>query len=49
VARAADGVIVGSALVRKIAELSSRPRAELISGMGDFLAELATAKTRRPS
>ncbi len=46
VGRAADGVIVGSALVRKIADLSSRPRAELISGMGDFLAELAKAKTR---
>jgi tryptophan synthase alpha chain len=46
VARVADGVIVGSALVRKIEELSSRPRAELISGAGDFLAELAAAKTR---
>ena len=49
VARVADGVIVGSALVRKVADLSSRPRAELVSGAGDFMAELATAKTRRPS
>jgi tryptophan synthase alpha chain len=47
VARVADGVIVGSALVRKIAEFSSRPRAELISGAGDFVAELAAAKTRQ--
>jgi tryptophan synthase alpha subunit len=45
----ADGVIVGSALVRKVAELSTRPRAELISGMGDFVAELAAAKTRQTS
>ena len=49
VARVADGVIVGSALVRKVAELSSRPRAELVSGAGDFVAELAAAKTRRAS
>lgn len=49
VAGVADGVIVGSALVRKIAEFSSRPRAELISAAGDFLAELARGKTRRPS
>jgi len=49
VARVADGAIVGSALVRRIAELSGRPRAELISGTGDFVAELAAAKTRRPS
>jgi tryptophan synthase alpha chain len=49
VARVADGVIVGSALVRKIEELASRPRAELISGVGDFLAELARAKTRAMS
>jgi tryptophan synthase alpha chain len=46
VARVADGVIVGSALVRKVAELSSRPRAELVSATGDFVAELAMAKTR---
>jgi tryptophan synthase alpha chain len=46
VARVADGVIVGSALVRRIEELSSRPRAELISGTGDFLAELAKGKVR---
>jgi tryptophan synthase alpha chain len=46
VARVADGVIVGSALVRRVAELSSRPRADLVSGTGDFVAELAAAKTR---
>jgi len=44
VARIADGVIVGSAIVRKIQELSASPRAELISSAGDFVAKLAAAK-----
>ena len=46
-ARDADSVIVGSAIVRKIQELSGMPRAEIVSGVGDFVAELAAAKRRR--
>ena len=46
VARIADGVIVGSAIVRKIQELSNGPRDELIRGVGDLTASLAAAKTR---
>ena len=46
VARIADGAIVGSAIVKKIQELSDRPRAELVSGVGDFIASLAAATSR---
>lgn len=38
----ADGLIVGSAIVRRVAGLSDRPRAELVTAIGDFIAELAT-------
>lgn len=44
VARVADGVIVGSAIVRKVQELADRPRAELVAGVGRFVAELAARK-----
>lgn len=37
----ADGLIVGSAIVRRIAGLSDRPRAELVASIGEFVAELA--------
>jgi tryptophan synthase alpha chain len=37
----ADGLIVGSAIVRRIADLSDRPRAELVAEIGDFVADLA--------
>lgn len=46
----ADGLIVGSAIVRRVAGLSDRPRAELITAIGDFIAELAaplSVNTRR--
>ena len=44
VARVADGVIVGSAIVRKVQEFAARPRAELIAGVGQFVADLAARK-----
>ena len=46
VARIADGAIVGSAIIRKIHELADRPRAELVKGVGEFVASLAAGKTR---
>jgi tryptophan synthase alpha chain len=44
-APAADGLIVGSALVRRIADAaeSGRPRAELVASIAGFIAELAGA------
>ncbi len=39
----ADGLIVGSALVRRLADAASRPRAEVIDDIGRFVAELAAA------
>ena len=38
---AADGVIVGSAVCRKIEEMSGRPREELVKKVGEFAEELA--------
>ena len=46
IAQIADGVIVGSAIVRKIAELSASPQAEMVKRVGDFVAELSAAKTK---
>ena len=43
VAAVADGVIVGSALVRRIAEAAGKPRAELLADVGHYAGELATA------
>jgi tryptophan synthase alpha chain len=43
VAAVADGVIVGSALVRQVAELASQPREQLVAGVEQFIAPLATA------
>jgi tryptophan synthase alpha chain len=37
----ADGLIVGSALVRRLAEAINRPRAEVIREIGQFVGELA--------
>ena len=45
VANIADGVIVGSAIVKKIHQLSDRPREEIVKEVGNFVAELAAAKT----
>ena len=39
----ADGLIVGSALVRRLAEAESKPRAEVVAEVGRFVAELAAA------
>jgi tryptophan synthase alpha chain len=43
VAEVADGVIVGSALVRRIAEAADRPRAEMLADAERFTADLVTA------
>jgi tryptophan synthase alpha chain len=39
----ADGLIVGSALVRRLADAGNQPRAEVVDGIGRFIAELAGA------
>jgi tryptophan synthase alpha chain len=43
VAEVADGVIVGSALVRRIAEAADRPRAEMLTDVERFTADLVAA------
>lgn len=40
---AADGLIVGSAIVRRLADAADRPRAEVVADIGRFVAELAAA------
>ena len=39
----ADGLIVGSAIVRRMAEAEQRPRKEVLAEVGDFVAELLAA------
>ena len=39
----ADGLIVGSALVRRLTEIDNRPRAEVVREIGNIIAELAAA------
>jgi tryptophan synthase alpha chain len=39
----ADGLIVGSAIVRRIAEAAKRPRDEVLKDVGDYVAELLKA------
>jgi tryptophan synthase alpha chain len=39
----ADGLIVGSAIVRRLAEVIHQPRGEVIREIGQFVAELAKA------
>lgn len=39
----ADGLIVGSAIVRHIAEASTKPRAQVLDEIGDYAAELLAA------
>ncbi len=39
----ADGLIVGSALVRRLAEIDHRPRAEVLQEVGAFVKELRSA------
>jgi tryptophan synthase alpha chain len=40
VCKAADGAIVGSAIVARITQAASAPRAQLVRQVGDFVAEL---------
>ncbi|RIK80417.1 MAG: tryptophan synthase subunit alpha [Planctomycetota bacterium] len=42
-APAADGLIVGSAIVRRVAEAATRPPAEVLKQIGDYVASLAAA------
>jgi tryptophan synthase alpha chain len=39
----ADGLIVGSALVRRVAEAAARPRQQVLKEIGDYVAELLAA------
>lgn len=39
----ADGLIVGSAIVRRIATAANRPKAEVLKDVGDYVASLLTA------
>jgi tryptophan synthase alpha chain len=44
----ADGLIVGSALVRRIGDAVNRPRVEVVKEIGDFVGSLAAALTTEP-
>ena len=39
----ADGLIVGSAIVRRMAEAATRPREACCGEIGDYVAELLAA------
>lgn len=39
----ADGLIVGSALVRRMAEAETKPRAQVLTGIGQYVGELLAA------
>ncbi len=39
----ADGLIVGSALVRRLGDALNRPRNEVVKEIGQFVGELAAA------
>jgi len=39
----ADGLIVGSAIVRRVAEAATQPRAAVLDQIGDYLSELLSA------
>jgi tryptophan synthase alpha chain len=39
----ADGLIVGSGMVRRMAEAATRPREEVLKELGDYVAELVAA------
>jgi len=43
----ADGLIVGSAIVRRIAEAAQRPRDAVLRGVGEYVAELLAALETR--
>jgi tryptophan synthase alpha chain len=42
-APAADGLIVGSAIVRRIAEAAHKPRRQVLAEIGDYAAGLIAA------
>jgi len=42
-APAADGLIVGSAIVRRIAEVASKPKPQVLSDVGEYAAQLLAA------
>jgi tryptophan synthase alpha chain len=44
----ADGLIVGSALVRRVADIGNRPKLEVVREIGQFVAELAQALEGAP-
>jgi tryptophan synthase alpha chain len=39
----ADGLIVGSAIVRRVAEAATKPREQVLNELGDYAAELLAA------
>jgi tryptophan synthase alpha chain len=39
----ADGLIVGSAIVRRVAEAASKPRGAVLKDVGDYAGELLAA------
>ena len=43
----ADGLIVGSAIVRRISEAATRPRAKVLREIGEYVAELLAALSPR--
>jgi tryptophan synthase alpha chain len=45
----ADGLIVGSALVRRLAEADTQPAAEVVANVGKFVGELADALEAVPA
>ena len=45
----ADGLIVGSAIVRRIAEAATRPRADVLRDVGSYVAELLAALESGPT
>lgn len=45
----ADGLIVGSAIVRRLAEVVNRPREEVVKEIGQFVGELAKALEEVPA
>jgi tryptophan synthase alpha chain len=41
----ADGLIVGSAIVRRVAEAATKPRERVLADVGDYAASLLAALT----
>jgi tryptophan synthase alpha chain len=45
----ADGLIVGSAIVRRVAEAETQPPNRVIKAIGDYVAELSKALDDTPA